>query len=317
MNHRFLRAALAAALVLIVAGCASDPNGAPTINPFKGGRSERELRLEADGLYRLARRSLDTADYQGALQRYGQILLRFPFTDYATQAQLESIYAKYRAFDPDGALGAADRFLKEHPRHAAVDYVYYLRGLVNFQRGESVLDWLFDPSRQDVGFARRAFDDFALLAQKYPDSRYTADARLRMVYLRNKIADHELSVVKYYVRRGAHVAAAKRAERILADYPAAPAIGETLKLLESSYREVGLTGQADDVRRVREVNIVALGDHAPKGSELKDASPPQPMPVAPSVPVEPQPTVTPEPATPPKTTKKKKKKTASSGQTSP
>ncbi|MGH8482407.1 MAG: outer membrane protein assembly factor BamD, partial [Nevskiaceae bacterium] len=251
MNHLISRAALAA-LALTVAACGSD-NG-PAANPFKGARSERELRLEAEGLYRLARRALDSADYQGALQRYGTIQLRYPFTDYATQAQLESIYAKYRAFDHDGALSTADRFLKEHPRHQVVDYVQYLKGLINFQRNESLLGEMVDTSGHDVGYARQAFDDFALLAQRYPKSRYVADARLRMVHLRNKIAAHELTVVRYYVRRGAHVAAARRAEQIVADYPGAPATAEALALLESSYREAGLAAQADEVRRLREAN---------------------------------------------------------------
>jgi outer membrane protein assembly factor BamD len=253
-----IRLILAAGLAVVLAACASDPDNLPPTNPFKGGKSEREMRLEADGLYKLARRSLDTADYQGAIQRYDQIQLRYPFTDYATQSQLESIYAKYRAFDAEGALGTADRFLKEHPRHPQVDYAYYLKGLINFQRGDSLFDWLVDSSGQDAGFARNAFDDFALLVQKYPQSRYAADARLRMVHLRNKIAQHELSVVRYYVRRGAHVAAAKRAERIVADFPGAPALGETLALLEKSYREVGLATQAEDVRRIREINAANL-----------------------------------------------------------
>jgi len=94
--------------------------------------------------------------------------------------------------------------------------------------------------------------------QKYPGSRYASDARLRMIHLRNRIADHELSVVRYYVRRGAPVAAAKRAERIVAEYPGAPAMGEALALLEKSYREVGLASQADDVRRIREANAAVL-----------------------------------------------------------
>lgn len=263
-----IRLSLVAALAVAVAGCASDPDNLPPTNPFKGGRSEREMRLEADGLYKLARRSLDTADFQGAIQRYDQIQLRYPFTEYATQAQLESIYAKYRAFDAEGALSTAERFLKEHPRHAQADYAQYLKGLINFQRGDSLFDWLVDSSGQDAGFARSAFDDFALLVQKYPKSRYVADARLRMVHLRNKIAEHELSVVRYYVRRGAHVAAAKRAERIVADFPGAPALGETLALLEKSYREVGLASHADDVRRVREANAAILPkEQAPQADD--------------------------------------------------
>jgi outer membrane protein assembly factor BamD len=261
MNPFLQRLALAA-LALALAACGSDNGPAP--NPFKDARSERELRLEADGLYRLARRALDGADYQGALQRYDHIQLRYPFTDYATQAQLESIYAKYRAFDSDGAMATAERFLKEHPRHGSADYVYYVKGLVNFQRGEALLGDLVDTAGHDVSHARQAFDDFALLTQRYPASRYAGDARLRMVHLRNKIAEHELTIVRYYVRRGAHIAAARRAQQILADYPGAPATAEALVVLESSYREAGLTAQADEVRRLREANpAVTLPDTTP------------------------------------------------------
>lgn len=263
MNSSLRRAALVA-LALALAACGSDDD-LPQPNPLRGAKSERELRLEADGLYKLARRSLDSADFQGAIERYNSILLRYPFTDYATQAQLESIYAKYRAFDADGAISTADRFLKEHPRHPAADYVYYLKGLINFQRGESILESLVDSSGQDVGYSRRAFDDFSLLTQRYPKSGYVGDARLRMVHLRNRIASHELSIVRYYVRRGAHVAAARRAVRIIADYPGAPATAEALALLESSYREAGLTLQADEVRKVREANpAVAVPEAAPE-----------------------------------------------------
>ena len=279
MNHLISRAALAAA-VLALAACASDGDG-PASNPFKGAKSERELRLEAEGLYKLARKSLDSSDFQGALERYGQIQLRYPFTDYATQAQLESIYAKFRSFDPDGALSTADRFLKEHPRHPAVDYVYYLKGLTNMQRGESLLEGLVESHQQDVSHARRAFDDFSALAQRFPKSRYAGDARLRMIHLRNRIAAHELAIVKYYVRRGAHIAAARRAEQIIVDYPGAPATAEALVLLESSYRDAGLATQAEEVRKLREGNP---GIQAPVDSSPVDrpggifGPPPDPIP---------------------------------------
>ncbi len=258
-----LRRATLVALALALAACGSDDD-LPQSNPFRGAKSERELRLEADGLYRLARRTLDSADFQGAIVRYNTILLHYPFSDYATQAQLESVYAKYRAFDADGAISTADRFLKEHPRHPAVDYVHYLRGLINMQRGESVFEGLVDSSEQDVGYSRRAFDDFSLLTQRYPKSPYAGDARLRMVHLRNRIAAHELSIVRYYVRRGAYVAAARRAEKIVGDYPGAPATAEALALLEGSYRDAGLTVQADEVRKLREANpAVAVPEVAP------------------------------------------------------
>ncbi|MCI0749529.1 MAG: outer membrane protein assembly factor BamD [Nevskiales bacterium] len=245
-----LRAALTALPVLLITACSTAPVEPPPLP------SERERQLEVEELYKLARVCLDAGDYTDALEHYDRILSDFAFTDFATQAQLESVYAAYRSYEPDRALSSADRFLKEHPRHPAVDYVYYLRGLINAQRGESPFGWLLDTAQQDVGAARRAFDDFALLVQRYPDSRFAGDARQRMVHLRNHIALHELSIVHYYVRRGAHLAAAKRAEKILADYPGAPATVEALALLEDSYRALGLNDHADDVRRVREANRV-------------------------------------------------------------
>ena len=279
----FLRAAVAGLLAVILAGCASDDD-LPPDNPFKTGPSERELRLEADGLYRLARRSLDNADFQGAVQRYDQILLRYPFTDYSTQAQLESIYAKHRAFDPEGALQMADRFLKEHPRHPAIDYVYYLRGLINFARGESIFGGLVNTAGQDVSYARKAYDDFTLLLQRYPKSKFAHDARLRMVHLRNVIAEHELTIVKFYVRRGAHVAAAKRAEQIIAEYPGAPVTYEVLALLEDSYRSVGLDAQAEDVKHLRALNPpIAPSTEMPVREDIQGEgwfpTPPDPIPV--------------------------------------
>ncbi|HEX4872152.1 MAG TPA: outer membrane protein assembly factor BamD [Nevskiaceae bacterium] len=257
-------AVILGALMLLGAACSSDPDRLPPDNPFRlndsRSRTERELRLEASALYRLGREALDASDFLGAVQRYDQLASRYPFTDYATQGQLEKVYALYRSFEPDRALSAADKFLREHPRHPAVDYLHYLKGLINFDRDRSFGDAIgMDGSKRDVGYSRRAFDDFALLLQRFPDSRYAGDARQRMVYLRNRIAEHELHVVRFYVQRGAYVAAAKRAEAIISQYPGAPAVAEALDYLESSYRESGLTAQAEDVRRLRAAQPVREG----------------------------------------------------------
>lgn len=250
MNSKIL---LAGAVALLSCACSSDPNKLPPSNPFKPEqRSAREQRLEAAELYKAAREALDASDFQGAIDRSNQLIMRHPFTDYAIQAQLEKIYALYRSYEADKAITDADRFLREHPRHAQADYVQYLKGLVNFDRDEGLSAFLgMDSTRQDIGNSRKSFDDFALLMQKYPGSRYNGDARQRMIFLRNRIAEHELHVVRFYARRGAHVAAAKRAEQILAQYPGAPATLEALRLLEASYRELGLAGQAQEAQQLR------------------------------------------------------------------
>lgn len=255
------------ALAVAIAACSSTPAKdtdkdksakdkplAPA-NPFRADSADqlaaKERKLGAEGLYRQARLALDSSDFSTAISRYGQIAARFPFTEYATQADLERVYALYRSFQPDDALTAADKFLKEHPRHPAADYVQYIKGLVNTSRDEGLSGALgLDNTKEDTSFLRRAFDDFSLLAQKYPTSPYAGDARQHMIDLRNRIAQHDLHIVHYYVKRGAFIAAAKRAEQILLQYPGAPVTVETMQILEKCYVQMGLTDQAAQVHKL-------------------------------------------------------------------
>lgn len=304
-----LRLVLIAALV---AGCSSNPDrdrADRPENPFKTNRdgpggpkapqSDKDLRLEADQLYRRANGALLSSDYTTAIERYNQLIARYPFSDYSTQAELEKIFAQYRNYQPDEAISGADRFLREHPRHPNADYVQYLKGLTDSARDETFTDFLpLDSTKKDVTNARRAYDDFALLLQRYPNSRYGGDARKRMVFLRNRVADHELSVVRFYIKRGAYVAAAKRAENIIAEYPGAPAAAEALTLLELSDRRIGLTAEADEVAKLIAANpavfqaaavkpdrkskkvpeVVASADATPPATAASPAADPAPKP---------------------------------------
>lgn len=267
-----LAARLGVALMVSVAavsgglsGCSSDAKKDPVYrpkNPFaksdrntpggtKPAVTEQELKLEADKLYRVARGALESADYTEATLRYDLLMDRYPFTEYATQAELEKIYVLSRDFKPDEALSAADRFLREHPRHPRADYVQYLKGVIQSERDKGLTDALpIDTSKKDVGNQRKAYDEFSLLMQKYPSSRYNEDARARMMALRNRIASNEMHVVDFYSRRGAWLAAAKRAEQVIAQYPGAPVTLDALKTLERSYRQLGLTQQAEDAARI-------------------------------------------------------------------
>lgn len=212
--------------------------------------SEQELKLEADKLYRVARGALESSDFAEATLRYDLLTERYPFTDYATQAELEKIYVYNREFKPDEALAAADRFLREHPRHPRADYAQYLKGVIQMERDKGLTDSLpLDNTKKDIGNQRKAYDEFALLIQKYENSRYNEDARARMMDLRNRIAANEMHVVDFYTRRGAWLAAAKRAEQVISQYPGAPATMDALKTMERSYRALGLTQEADDAAR--------------------------------------------------------------------
>lgn len=267
-SSNLLRVAFTA-LALAIAACSSTPakdsgkdkdktaqdKPLPPVNPFRADSADKvaaqERKLGAEGLYRQARLALDSSDFSTAISRYSQIAARFPFTEYATQADLERVYALYRSFQPDDALTAADKFLKEHPRHPAADYVQYIKGLVNTSRDEGLSGTFgLDNTKEDVSYLRRSFDDFSLLAQKYPNSQYAGDARQHMIDLRNRIAQHDLHIVHYYVKRGAFIAAAKRSEQILLQYPGAPATVEAMQILEKCYLQMGLKDQAADVHKL-------------------------------------------------------------------
>lgn len=256
-------------LSVCLAACSSDPDRQrPNSSPFDEGRlidqykERQERNLDARGLYLLARQSLDSGDFLSALERYDRLVSEFPFTPYAIQSALERIYALYRNFQPDRALSAADRFLREYPRHQAADYVHYAKGLINYERDDSPID-LFseDASKSDVTSIRRAFDDFSLLIQKYPTSRYAGDARERMIHIRNRLANHEMHVVDFYMRRGAYIAAAKRAEQVIAEYPGSPASYRALETLVKAYEQAKLKIQAEDARKL-------LAAQTPPGQHL-------------------------------------------------
>lgn len=262
---RLLQVCLLVTVGLLFA-CSSSPKTDELDLPFDPNLTDEQLREEAARAYVAARKTLDGRDYNGAEQRYSFIAQRYPFTEFGTQAELERIFALYRMYEPERAITAADKFLREHPRHSRVDYVQYLKGLVRFESDPGLMGMLpIDSARADISDQRLAYDDFALVVQRYPDSVYAADARSRMVYLRNRIADHELNIVKFYVSRGAYLAAAKRAEQILVQYPGAPASFDALALMERSYREAGLQTHAADAEQV------LLAQLAPEDAEAAQA----------------------------------------------
>ena len=150
--------------------------------------------------YGEARSELDSENYLTAIEYYETLESRFPFGKYAMQAQIDVAYAYFKFEEPDSAITALDRFIKLHPRHPAVDYAYYLKGLVNFERGGTILDIVVerDLSTFDRNLLLRAYNDFKLLTQRFPSSEYVTDARKRMIFLRNELARADFAVANYY-----------------------------------------------------------------------------------------------------------------------
>ncbi|HXG29717.1 MAG TPA: outer membrane protein assembly factor BamD [Nevskiales bacterium] len=265
MRSTLLLLVVASLLCGLTSACARDEKvgdrrvrSNPLANDERQARRQNRIieQLTAEELYASAREALDSGDAAGALELYDDVEARFPFTPYATQAQLDSIYAHYRLQQSELALSAANRFLKQYPQHARVDYVQYLKGLVNFSRSVDEFDKLLriDGTRRDPMFARSAFEDFSLLIKRFPDSRYAQDARRRMVWLRNGLARYELHVAEFYVRRGAPIAASRRAQYIIDHYQGTDSVPAALDILQQSYAQLGLQEQADQAQRVLQAN---------------------------------------------------------------
>ncbi len=222
---------------------------------FTGDEHEDDERTAAS-LYRDAKEALDAGDYETAISRLESLEARFPFGRFAQQAQLDIAYAYYKFEEPESAVAAADRFIKLYPRHPRVDYAYYIRGVVKFNQGRSVFDKLpsQDPAKRDPGAARQAFNYFAELVQRFPDSEYAEDAIQRMIYLRNQLARHEIYVAEFYMKREAYLAAANRAKYVIETFQRSPSVADALALLVRAYRKLELPRLAEDSLRVLELN---------------------------------------------------------------
>ncbi len=203
-------------------------------------------------LYQKAHRQLIAQEFVGAIENFETLEARYPFGRHAQQAQLELAYAYHKQNNTDLALDSINRFIKLNPLHPNIDYAYYMKGLITFDSGKNLIHFVLprDPSNNDPTSLREAFDIFNLLIDKYPESKYADDAKQRMIYLRNELAEYELKVAKFYIRRGAYVASANRAKYIMENYQGAEVMPEAVYILEQSYLKLGLNDLAEDTHRV-------------------------------------------------------------------
>jgi outer membrane protein assembly factor BamD len=210
----------------------------------------------AEKLHKEGKEALASADYETAIEMFEILEAKYPFGQFAEQAQLDTAYAYYKFEEPDSAISAADRFIKLHPRHNHVDYAYYLRGLASESKKINVLDSVLpqDASLRDPASTQKAHDYFAELVKKFPNSIYAPDAAIRMGHLRNSVAAHEIHVANYYLDRGACVAAVNRAKHVVENFPQTPASRQALEILVDCYTQMGMTALVKDVQRIQQLN---------------------------------------------------------------
>jgi len=222
-------------------------------------------------IYSEAREEIDSGAWDKAVPLLEKLEGRAAGTPLAQQAQLEKAYAQYKAGEKAQAVATLDRFMKLHPVSPAYDYALYLKGLVNFNDNLGLFSWLSrqDLSERDQKAAKDSFEAFHELVERFPESRYVGDARQRMTYIINSLAQYEVHVARYYYERGAYVAAISRAQSAIADYRDVPATQEALYILMNSYDALGMTQLRDDTRRVLEASW-PQGKVLEQGLETKD-----------------------------------------------
>jgi outer membrane protein assembly factor BamD len=242
------------ALCLALSGCQS--------------RKSRDAKnMTAQSLYWSAHKALDSNDYEYAVRQYEALTANYPFSDQARQARLDLIYAYYRKGEKESATDAAKQFLDENPTHPRVDYAWYMRGLIDFEQTPWKIERWFgvDMTKRPPAALMSSITAFSTVVKQYPKSEYAHDAQRRLIYLRNRLAEYEINVARYYVRRGAYLAAAQRAQRVIEQYDGAPAVQEGLEIMIDCYRRLGLKDLQSNVEQVYQTNYHHTSAQSAKG----------------------------------------------------
>jgi outer membrane protein assembly factor BamD len=243
---------LTLSLILLLVGCSADKK-----DHYKG--------LSAEQIYVQAEKNISKDNYAEAAKDFEALEARYPYGQYADKAQLGLIKAYYKSNDAPLALAAAERFIRMYPRHPEVDYAYYMKGLITYDQNYSfAFRYLpLDKSARDPGHAYESFEAFKELLERYPNSQYAAEAKQRMIHLKNLMADHELQVAQFYIKRGAFLSAANRANFIVKNYDRTNAVPEALGIMVYAYRKLGMNKLADDA-------LNTLRNNFPNSDALKE-----------------------------------------------
>ncbi|CAN7509410.1 MULTISPECIES: outer membrane protein assembly factor BamD [unclassified Variovorax] len=232
---------------------------------------DRTANWSPNRIYSEAKDEANSGAYDKAVPLFEKLEGRAAGTPLAQQAQLDKAYAQYKAGERPAAIATLDRFIKLHPASPALDYAIYLKGVINFNDDLGLFAWMTrqDLSERDQKAAKESFEAFKELITRFPESRYTPDARLRMNYIVNSLAQYEVHVARYYYTRGAYLAAINRAQLALADYREVPALEEALYIMVQSYDALGLTDLRDDAKRVLTSNY-PKSEYLTRGFRAKD-----------------------------------------------
>lgn len=239
-------APLLAGAMLSLAGCSSSDTEEQAVLANMG----------AQQMYEKAKRSMEAGNFSNAAATLSSLDSRYPFGPLSHQVQLDLIYSYYKSGKPDEALATIDRFIRLNPNHSDVDYAFYMRGLTNMESDSNLFQELMNIDRadRDPAKSRQAFDDFRRLIQQYPNSKYAADARKRMLHIKERLARYEIAIARFYMRREAYVAAANRGRYVIEHFPDSNQVQQALEIMVSSYEQLGLDELRENAMKTLKLN---------------------------------------------------------------
>lgn len=246
ISKKYLNKLILAAGILALGGCASGPDEDLVV-----------ANQGAEVLYENAKQSMDQGNFNLAATTLSSIDSRYPFGPLSHQVQLDLIYSYYKVGKTDQALATIDRFVRLNPNHADVDYALYMRGLTNMDVDRNLFQDMvgIDRSDRDPSKSREAFEDFRRLIEKFPESKYSADAKKRMLFIKNRLAKYEIKIARYYMRRQAYVAAANRGRYVLESFPDSIHLQEALEIMAECYDQLNLTELKENVLKTLRLNF--------------------------------------------------------------
>lgn len=230
-------------LALLLSGCSSN--------------EKREFSENSEtAFFESAMKASKAGNYSTAIEFLEELESRYPFGRFSEQAQLELIFAYYKSADYESSRATSSHFIRLHPQHPKLDYVYYLKGLAAYQQDKDFFDRFLniETAQRDMGAARESLVDFSVLLNRFPDSQYADEARARMIYLRNQLAAHEIHVGQYYIKRKAWIAAVNRGRYVVENYPTTPSVPDGLALMIQGYQQLGLTDLVEQTQQILSSN---------------------------------------------------------------
>ena len=243
-SQRLFITALSCFLLFAISACSSKGD-------IKNGETET-----VESIYKRAKSNMDVGDFETAISVFEQLESSYPFSKYAAQAQLDLIFAYYKFGEKYSAISQADRFMRFNPSHASIDYALYMKGVVQQDDRRGLFDKWSKPKREDydISSLKESYTSFNELLQRFPDSAYAADARQRMIYIRNTIATSEWQIADFYLSRFQYVAAVNRAKGVIQSFPKIPAARKALLTLQDAYKALDMHDLAAKVQSIIEAN---------------------------------------------------------------